>query len=41
MPSSCSAKNGSVKTRVSGSATITATASLRRVTRVRAAWFGT
>lgn len=33
-------KKGSEKIRNSGSSMITATAPLRRVTRVRAAWFG-
>ena len=41
MPRSWRAKKGSAKTLVSGSAITTATASCRRVTRLRAAWFGT
>lgn len=41
MPRSWSAKNGSAKTRVSGSAMTTAIASWRFVTRLRAAWLGT
>lgn len=41
MPRICWEKNGSEKIRNSGSSMITATAPLRRVTRVRAAWFGT
>ncbi len=40
MPRSCREKNGSVNTRLSGSAMTTATAPVRRVTRERAAMFG-
>ncbi len=41
MPRIFCSKNGSENTRNSGSAMITATAPVRRVTRDRAAWFGT
>ncbi|SCE33012.1 hypothetical protein GA0115244_123268 [Streptomyces sp. DvalAA-19] len=40
MPRICWEKKGSEKIRISGSAITTATAPVRRVTRVRAAWLG-
>ena len=40
IPRTIAEKNGSAKTRSSGSQTTSAIASVRRVTRLRAAWFG-